>query len=213
LYGESTTTCPDRLGTTLRKRTSQKKGRFISHSSRTTVEEIRNKWRAKRGGRGGGDDGGGGQASEEGPITLCMEVHPGCMGMGSGSCMEWTFLLACVCSSLVFCGLLFVTGTIVFGVASDQMESWEHFAFLGSFFGVLATCSIVFCIWFLLPRYTERRGPRGVLSDQRQLESLEQETWVWSFGAGKNASFDEPLLHPRTDPFYKTGSGQTSEQT
>ena len=194
------------------KNLTKKGGRFISHSSRTTVEEIRNKWRAKRGGRGGGDDGGGGQASEEGPITLCMEVHPGCMGMGSGSCMEWTFLLACVCSSLVFCGLLFVTGTIVFGVASDQMESWEHFAFLGSFFGVLATCSIVFCIWFLLPRYTERRGPRGVLSDQRQLESLEQETWVWSFGAGKNASFDEPLLHPRTDPFTKTGSGQTSEQ-
>ena len=37
----------------------------------------------------------------------------------------------------------------------------EHFAFVGSFFGVLASCSIVFCIWFLLPRYTGRRGPRG----------------------------------------------------
>eukprot|EP01044_Picomonas_judraskeda_P028009 COSAG03_NODE_9129_length_744_cov_0.875969_1_plen_200_part_10 len=137
--------------------------------SRTTGEELCAKWRVKGG-------------SQSTPITLSMDVYPGCLGVGSGTCLEWSFLLGCSCLSLVFCGLLAVTGTMIFtpGVR-DNLESWEHFAFLASFFGVLATCSVVFCIWFLLPRYTERRGPRGVVGDQRQLESLEQETWVWSF--------------------------------
>ena len=103
-------------------------------------------------------------------------VAGGCIG-GHGSCMEWTCCFFFSTLGIIFMGLLLAMGMVVFFFREDVEEA-QHFMFIGSFFGVLASCSMVCCIWFLLPRYTEKRGVRG---DQKQIEALARETWIWSF--------------------------------
>ena len=119
----------------------------------------------------------GGDPETAAGLTFLLEVEEGgCIGE-AGSCCEWTFCLSCVCLGLGFIGVLAAASLFV-AFQREEMVELEHLGFVGAFFGVLGSCSIVFCIFFLLPRYT---GKRGVRASQSQVDALARETWIWTF--------------------------------
>jgi hypothetical protein len=96
----------------------------------------------------------------------------------SGSYLEWCLFCLCSLAALVFTVLLVVMGIRVTTIDSWQLPPGTHGLLVGSFFGVIAAGSMVFCLCFLVPRYTEKRGVRG---SNAQMDALASETWIWSF--------------------------------
>ena len=113
-------------------------------------------------------------------IDLFVDIEEsGCLcavGTG-GSSLEWT----CVCI-FASCGIFFISALLAIGAAvfyaPEEVGRIQHYLFVGSFFGVIGSCSMVCFIALLLPRYTEKRG---VWWDQDKLNKLKRETWIWSF--------------------------------
>ena len=113
-------------------------------------------------------------------IHLFVDIEEsGCLcavGAG-GSSLEWTCV--CICASL---GIFFVSALLAIGAAvfyaPEEVGRFQHYLFVGSFFGVIGSCSMVLFIALLLPRYTEKRG---VWWNQDKLNKLKRETWIWSF--------------------------------
>ena len=88
---------------------------------RMTVGQMRSQWKKSA-------------AGADPIIRLSLDVDPGCIN-GSGTYIEWFCLFACAVMSLIFTGTLLVSGFLVF-TFPDELTSTEHFAFVGSFFGV-----------------------------------------------------------------------------
>jgi hypothetical protein len=103
-------------------------------------------------------------------------VSNGCIG-GHGSCIEWTCFFFFGSLGVIFIGCLLAMGVAV-ALVPEEVEEVQHYLFVGSFMGVWAACSMVCFIARLVPRYT---GKRGITGNQKQIDKLARETWIWSF--------------------------------
>jgi hypothetical protein len=145
----------------------------VKQDSRTTVGAILAKRRREGLDRRG-------VASRAGTPTLQMQMDmeaQACCGLCStGSCREWVAFVLCSALAMLFAALWLACGVLVSVMDEAELPSFAHVGFVGSFFGVLGAGSMVFFVWFLLPRYS---GKRGVSGSQKRVDAMNRDTCVW----------------------------------
>lgn len=117
-------------------------------------------------------------------IEAAVDTPANLLGCHQGSCVEWSCCCLLFSLGVVMISSLVAIGSLVL-YAPEDVKQFQHYLFIGAFFGVIGSCSMVLFIAQQLPRYTEKRG---VWWNDEKLDRLHRETWIWSFSLnGKGA--------------------------